>query len=1040
VEEQECTFYITTSENVPVNVTIRHKCAESELDCESFVSVDHTRVASYTPPHGIRLSTNPSLRVPQSRNGIHLKADNNKVISVVVLMDGVGSADAYLGLPLPNVTTKPDEFTYYAVSAPPPTPGNTPSSSFVAVVTNMANTSLQIQPGDSDMTRYYNSFCSNDSHCFFPEEGMVIIIVKEQDLTGTKVIADKPITFLTGHECANMPSDIGNCDHMVEQFPPVADWGTKFIFAPLESRTAYAFRIVASQSNTNVNIVCGNEDGNERTHKTVNLTAGEYHHTIVNSTHGYCFVSSNHPVMTTQYNLGYKYDNNNINIPKTDPFLLQIPPFELFHQKHRVLIPKTKDVAGFNKNAHITLIIPSTFYQPSQIVINSSTLQGRILGNQASVGIVRNNAGEIEGYTVGISVSRRTGSLEIYHTDVRAYLGITVYGYGQEKSFGYVGSFGSSRIDSEGRNITGSTTVAPRPSTRSPSQQPLVPSSTWPSPSSSSSPARPSPSPHPPPPPPPTNANVMIGFTERTYFGSEDNRFVQVTLQKKRIGKFSQDVEVIISLKQTADVGLPSARRNIDFNAEQFPLSITIPSAEKRVIFNISLGQDNEQGSRKVFQLSLSISKPLKGVFIENNKEEANIVINAYNAPEHCQNSQASIACWADSIRGGNVTTVEGQIANLMLVRTGEADTLEKECFTIQTLDETATRNMDFKPPAAGNCCFEKGSSETTCFVRILKDNMDENVETFKAFVHSYNGSCPCTGPDASVDVRILRVPDELTAASLSVEMGVLIGVLVVIAVLLPVGLCLVVLLVCRLKRKPVHKELSTDEAAIATIKLSALECDKEEEVHYANMEWHPPVDKWEVNWSNFKLEDKIGSGHYGSVFKGILDMTFNTNMFKTYKEEMMKKGKSPYTIAVKTTKGGLETEDIEAFLSEIQTMKKVSEGNNPHIVRMLGCVTASIPAALLLEYVPHGNLRTFLQQHKPLNWTSKADLNDEEDDGYINKDSLPRINLEDSSDSNTLHQLNNNDFVSFGYQIASGMVGVKIHTPYSGPAYSSTV
>ena len=70
---------------------------------------------------------------------------------------------------------------------------------------------------------------------------------------------------------------------------------------------------------------------------------------------------------------------------------------------------------------------------------------------------------------------------------------------------------------------------------------------------------------------------------------------------------------------------------NIDFNAEQFPLSITIPSAEKRVIFNISLGQDNEQGSRKVFQLSLSISKPLKGVFIENNKEEANIVINAYN-------------------------------------------------------------------------------------------------------------------------------------------------------------------------------------------------------------------------------------------------------------------------------------------------------------------------------------------------------------------------------------------------------------------------
>ena len=62
----------------------------------------------------------------------------------------------------------------------------------------------------------------------------------------------------------------------------------------------------------------------------------------------------------------------------------------------------------------------------------------------------------------------------------------------------------------------------------------------------------------------------------------------------------------------------------------------------------------------------------------------------------------------------------------------------------------------------------------------------------------------------------------------------------------------------------------------------------------------------------------------------------------------------------------GYTSEDVEAFLSEIEMMKKVSNGNNPHIVKMLGCVTSSTPAILLLEYVPHGNLRDYLRKYKP--------------------------------------------------------------------------
>ena len=46
--------------------------------------------------------------------------------------------------------------------------------------------------------------------------------------------------------------------------------------------------------------------------------------------------------------------------------------------------------------------------------------------------------------------------------------------------------------------------------------------------------------------------------------------------------------------------------------------------------------------------------------------------------------------------------------------------------------------------------------------------------------------------------------------------------------------------------------------------------------------------------------------------------------------------------------------------------MKKVSAGNNPHVVKMVGCVTLSSPVILLLEYISHGNLRDYLRKCKP--------------------------------------------------------------------------
>ena len=54
-------------------------------------------------------------------------------------------------------------------------------------------------------------------------------------------------------------------------------------------------------------------------------------------------------------------------------------------------------------------------------------------------------------------------------------------------------------------------------------------------------------------------------------------------------------------------------------------------------------------------------------------------------------------------------------------------------------------------------------------------------------------------------------------------------------------------------------------------------------------------------------------------------------------------------------------------FMDEIKVMKKVSNGNNPHILKMLGCITATNPMMLILQYVPHGNLKNYLKPMKPV-------------------------------------------------------------------------
>ena len=48
--------------------------------------------------------------------------------------------------------------------------------------------------------------------------------------------------------------------------------------------------------------------------------------------------------------------------------------------------------------------------------------------------------------------------------------------------------------------------------------------------------------------------------------------------------------------------------------------------------------------------------------------------------------------------------------------------------------------------------------------------------------------------------------------------------------------------------------------------------------------------------------------------------------------------------------------------------MKKVSRGDNPHVIKMVGCVSRSLPLSIIMEYAPGGSLLHCLRKAKRTN------------------------------------------------------------------------
>lgn len=369
----------------------------------------------------------PQLRIndlSDRRMGIHISANSNAVSVVAVNVYSVGTttgtSETYHILPHQNLTVP--LYEYYAVSI-----GTKPSSdrlSEVLLVGAEDNTTVTVYPSqnvslplDLQNEGNFTMVQAGQGYSMTLHRLQTLLITKAGlDLTGTRVVSNKPISVFSGHECGNVPNNVDNCDHVGVQVPPTATWGKEFLLIPFLGRpTGQQFKMVSAQNDTLVERTCSGDNHNDFTLTTAG-SVYEFHTNPLTS----CYLKSNKPLLVVQLGQGFELDKIG------DPFMILVSPVGQYVNNASFL---PLSINEFPDN-FITIITPSEHFSPANILLDGQQVM-------ADWTVVFSN-GTTAGYACRLPITVGPHSVQHRHTEGR--LSVLVYGMNRapKHAYGYL--------------------------------------------------------------------------------------------------------------------------------------------------------------------------------------------------------------------------------------------------------------------------------------------------------------------------------------------------------------------------------------------------------------------------------------------------------------------------------------------------------------------------------------------------------------------------------------------------------------------------
>lgn len=365
-------------------------------------------------------------------------------VTVYALSQAVKTSDAMMVLPVDVLGTE-----YYAMAYP--TDGNTAVDPFgitvltgqttpsqLAIVATENNTQITITPSTAVLNGKTAPFAvslqQGESYLLQADVSRTNL---NADITGTRIVSDKPVAVFSGHQRSLLPVSsptLSSRDFLIEQMPPVQTWGKQYILTPfvipeiIDPGAQDIFRVLAAYDNTVISI---------NNVAVATLGAGRWYEAPLTAA---ATLSATKEVLVAQYKRSSQSGQSD---RLSDPFMIIVPPRRQFLNSYTIINSQARE----NKTVvylrqYITLICPTAFTQTITIdgVPVDATRFAAVPNSCYSYASIRMTDG-------------------VHTVAAEKEFGIYIYGYGYANSYGYVGGMAFRTTPEQVAIASGDTTI-----------------------------------------------------------------------------------------------------------------------------------------------------------------------------------------------------------------------------------------------------------------------------------------------------------------------------------------------------------------------------------------------------------------------------------------------------------------------------------------------------------------------------------------------------------------------------------------------------
>lgn len=355
--------------------------------------------------------------------GLLIEATGKLLINPVnsIFLEQGASADTYHALEYHDLSLP--LYEYHAVTAVSST--STGSSSFILMIGTANDCEMTITPSqDIAIPEDPQDTLSRNidieafvAHTFTLYKYQTLLVLGgEKDLTGSHISSTKPLTVITGHQCANIPTSASRCDQIVTQIPPIATWGKRYILTPFAVRKHnQKFTIVAGHNDTVINHTCSDNITSHTLH-----TAGSVLELFTTS-YVSCVVIGSKPILVLMFSLSSESGSDT-----GGPAISILSPLEHYTTTISVFV---LDSVMFAEQ-FLTITTIKEYFEPQMIV-----LDGQQLKCDWSIMWENVNYSSILGYTCKIATV--PGPHIVSYGSSLGSLSVLVYGFHASAAYIY---------------------------------------------------------------------------------------------------------------------------------------------------------------------------------------------------------------------------------------------------------------------------------------------------------------------------------------------------------------------------------------------------------------------------------------------------------------------------------------------------------------------------------------------------------------------------------------------------------------------------